>query len=156
MKTLSIGSIQISFSSAVITVARDISHHDWFDEEGAYARQEIEISQREAFAVVIGLTGTARERGPHTVRVVSPNVFTRLDLAVHLESEHQESRHELLGAMFTTDYSWGQLVALNWSDLDWVPGGISHYLLPHEHPVITLGLLKLDWPSIEIKPNDRQ
>ncbi len=91
MKSFVIGSIQISFASAVVTVARKIEHHDWNDEEGA-------------------------------------------------------------DAMFTTDSPWGKLVAINWSALHYVPGGEMYYLLPTNHPAVDPGALKLDWPTVEIKP----
>lgn len=152
MYAIDVGALRISFSSAVITVRRDIQHHDWTDESGAYARQDIAVEQGKGFATVIGLTGNPRERRRHRVSILSPSVFTRLDLARHLHDGDGNGVDEWLGAMFTTDYPWGKLVAVNWFAMDYVPGGISHVMLPHGHPAVDLGALQLDWPSIEVAP----
>ncbi|MEK8035053.1 hypothetical protein AACH06_29910 [Ideonella sp. DXS29W] len=152
MKVINVGKVQITFSSAVVTVTRRIEHRDWVDEGGSYAPQEIEIIQAKDSATVVGLSGTQREMGPHQVRVVSAAVFTPLDLARHFQDLHGVETEALLDAMFTTDYPWGKLVALNWSAMGYVPGGVTHVILPNGHPAVDLGALKLEWPSVEINP----
>lgn len=93
MYAIDVGALRISFSSAVITVRRDIHHHDWTDESGACARQDIAVEQGKGFATVIGLTGNDREKRRHRVSVPNPSVFT-------------------------TDYPWGKLVAVSWFAMD--------------------------------------
>lgn len=134
-------------------VRRDISHHNWRDDVGAYAPQDVQISQGERSATVVGLTGTRREMGPHDVRVISPGVFTEVELARLLAASTKGfTTQEFLDAMAMTDYDWGKLLEVNWTALDFVPGGLHYYLLPHGHPIVDLAGLKLDWPSISIQP----
>ncbi len=137
----------------MITIARDITHHDWRDDVGAYARQEVQISQGVHSAIVVGLSGTRREMGPHDVRVLNPGMFTEIELARHLAASTKAvTQEEVFSVMAVTDFEWGKLVEVNWTALDFVPGGRHYFLLPHEHPVVDLDGLKLDWPSIVIRP----
>jgi hypothetical protein len=153
MYSLVVGTIQVAFSSAVITVSRDITHHAWRDDVGAYARQQVQISQEAHSATVTGLSGARREMGPHLVQVINPGVFTETELARHLAANAKSvTAEDVLSAMAVTDYDWGKLVEVDWTALDFEPGGRRYFLLPHEHPVIDLAGLKLDWPSIIIQP----
>jgi len=137
----------------MITVARDVSHHRWRDDAGVYARQEVQITQAENSATVAGLSGSRREMGPHLVRVFHPKVFSEVEFAWQLAAaNHCVTKDEFLSAMVVTDYDWGKLLEINWTALDYCPGGLHYYLLPSDHPVIDLAGLTLDWPSVDIIP----
>lgn len=150
MYSFIVGSIRVPFSSAMMTVSRDISHHDWRDDEGVYARQDIHTLQGLGSATVKGLNGMRREMGPHAVQVLNPRVFTETEPALHLARSGGSTAEEILSVMTSTDYDWGKLVEINWTALEYVPGGFFYYLLPLDHPVVDLAGLKLDWPSIAI------
>ncbi|MFZ6873865.1 hypothetical protein ACO0LF_17555 [Undibacterium sp. Di27W] len=156
MYSIHVGAVSINFASAVMTVVRQIQDHDWHDEEGVYVPQAITIKQNDSFAILSSEVGFMGEKGPHHVKVCEPAVYTVLDLAKQLAGvKHNEhTLDEILQIMMLTDYPWGKLLACNWSKLDYVPGGISYYLLPNEHPAISIGKLQLDWPTVEVMPRD--
>lgn len=151
-----VGPVTISFASAVMTVPRQIQHQDWYDEEGVYVPQPIAIKQNDSFAILSSEVGSMGEKGPHHVKVCEPFVYKVSDLAKQLADQKQNlhTLDEILQIMMLTDYSWGKLLACDWDKLDYVPGFVCYYLLPHACPAINIGTLKLDWPTVNVMPRD--
>lgn len=156
MYSIHVGAVTVSFNSAMMTVPRQLQHHDWYDEEGVYVHQAITIEQHAQSATVTSQLGVLGEKGPHHVNVCEPAACTVLELAKQLvlQTQNLHTLDDILQIMMLTDYPWGKLLACDWSKLEYIPGGVSYYLLPNKHPAISIGKLKLDWPTVDVKPRD--
>jgi len=130
MYTFMIGAIQVTSSAATMCVPW---HGDWLDDVDA---------------------GTEHARpatGPHDARLLDAPVSDAAALARYLETVHTGVTAErFLNAMRMRGYAWGELVALNWTALGFAPGGVSHFLLPHDLPCVDLGGLALDWSTLDV------
>lgn len=69
MHSITVGAVEVSFESALISVPRDGSDHDWLCNDWVEVSQPIEVVEADGWATVTGLTGIATEKGTHVVRL---------------------------------------------------------------------------------------
>jgi hypothetical protein len=153
MYSITVGNVDLSFESALISVPRDGSDHDWLCNAWVDTCQDIDVIQANGYATVLGLTGWATEKGPHVVRLVEPLTDTEqavVDYYVRLAFAVKVPREATLSAIQTVSYSWGKLISLNWGALGYAPGGCEYCILPFDSFAICLGHLRLDWAKVKV------
>lgn len=154
MHSITVGEVEVSFESALISVPRDGSDHDWLCNDWVDVRQTIDVIQADGWATVTGLTGIAPEKGTHVVRLLAPTAYTEhevVDYFVRSATTSNVSREAIVEAVEINGHSWGRLISLNWSVLGYAPGGIEYCILPTNGCAITLGHLRLKWATVEIR-----
>lgn len=115
--------------------------------------QEIEVIQRSGSALVVGLTGFGVEKGEHVVETVSPPLQTKDKVISHIVSvglTEQVQPDAVRAALEIAEYPCGLVMALNWAKLGFAPGGHQYWILPFVGDAISLGFLRLNWPTVSI------
>ena len=107
-------------------------------------------------AKVIGVTGRFAEKGPHTVEIISPHIFSEIDVVEHLLKKPDTSGLspiKVREAVRIMRFSWGKRICLIWRELGYAPGGMEYCILPTDFPAISMGFLRLDWTGLRIRPS---
>lgn len=152
MYSVDLGLVKLHFKAAIVKVPRN-GDYDWMNEDWIDKQQEIEIVQADQSATVLCATGRFAQKGPHLIEVLLPHLCTESDVVAHLLSKCNTaglSENTVRDATKTDGFSWGALISMDWESLGYAPGGIEHCLLPIDGPAISIGLLRLDWPTVQI------
>jgi hypothetical protein len=153
MHSITVGSVEVSFESALISIPQDGFDHDWLCDVWVDARQPINVMQADGWVTVIGLTGMATEKCPHVVCHLHPPAYTEEDVIeyfVSLAAAANTPREAANNAVVIVSYPWGKLISLNWSALGYAPGGSEYCMLPTDSCAISLGHLRLDWATVQV------
>ncbi|UCJ18772.1 hypothetical protein K5Q02_10560 [Pseudomonas sp. MM211] len=155
MYSIDLGSLRISFAAALVSAPYSGINHDWLSEDWRDTSQELKIHQGERSATITGLTGFGAEKGQHVIHVIEPPIKTEHELLAYFLKKAEISKFPqeiLLNAVSSLEYSWGKLVSLNWTALGYAPGGAEYCVLPTNFSAISLGFLRLDWPTVRVYP----
>lgn len=155
MYSISLGPLTLDFDAAMIMVPSN-GDYDWMTEDWVDTRQEIEVTQGDTSATVIGVTGLFAQKGPHLIEVLLPRIYVETEVVEYLLSKPDTSglrENVVRRAVQTVHFSWGMLVSLNWGSLSYAPGGVEYCLLPTGCPAISVGYLRLDWASVRVRPS---
>lgn len=155
MYSIDLGSLRISFAAALVSAPCSGINHDWLNEEWRDTPQELKIHQGESSAKIMGLTGFGAEKGQHVIHVIEPPIKTEHELMAYFLKKAEISKFPqeiLLNAINSLEYPWGKLVSLNWTVLGYAPGGTEYCVLPTNFSAISLGFLRLDWPTVRVYP----
>lgn len=153
MHSITIGEFDIRFEPALVSVPRDGTEYDWLCNDWVRVRHLIEIEQADGWATVTGMNGSPREKRAHVVRPLQPAALTEDKIVDHfIESAltAHTSVEEIISLIAITSYPWGRLVSLNWTALDYAPGGTEFCMLPNDGYAISLGLLALEWATVQV------
>ena len=154
MYSIQLGLRRLKFESALISIPRDLSDSgDWMNSDFVDDIQKIEVIQRTGSAVVVGLSGFGAEKGKHVVETVFPPLQSKDKVISHIVStgvKEQVQPDAVRAAVDIAEYPCGLVIALNWGKLGFAPGGRQYWILPFIGDAISLGFLRLNWPTVSI------
>lgn len=155
MHSIIIGTFEVRFEPALVSVPRNGGDYDWLCDDWMEVRHLIEVEQADGWATVIGLNGSPREKRSHVIRPLQPAAITEQEIFDYFISSAlnaHTSLAEIENPISIATYPWGKLVSLNWTDLDYAPGGTEFCMLPNDGYAISFGLLALDWDTVQLSP----
>lgn len=153
MYSINLGMLKLEFESALVRVPRDGVNYDWLNDDWIDTQQQIEIEQDDCSATVIGLTGRFAQKGPHSIRILTPLIETEEGVIAHLlgKADQPELPRDFLRAAVSSQaFHWGKLLSLDWGALSYAPGGVEYCLLPVGGPAVSVGFLRLDWATVRL------